>query len=105
MLGITHIPEHFCPSLINEDLQNQSLYRLLTDEYGLDIAKGQRTIESVNADPEQAKLLEVDSGAALSLIKGTMYLENGTPLEYGVSWHRGDRSKFQVRLVNPMFGQ
>jgi GntR family transcriptional regulator len=105
MLGITHLPEHFCPELINEDLQSQSLYRVLTDVYSLEIAKGQRTIESVNANAEQASLLEVDSGAALSLITGTMYLEDGTPLEYGVSWHRGDRSKFQVRLVNPILGQ
>jgi len=102
MLGITHLPENLCPNLINEDMRNQSLYRVLAEKYGLSIEKGQRTIESVNATPEQARLLNVEPGAALSLIKGTMYLENNIPLEYGESWHRGDRSKFQVGLFNPV---
>ena len=102
MLGITHLPEHLCPDLMHEDMRNRSLYRLLSEKFGLNIAKGLRTIESVNATPEQGKLLNVDIGAALSLIKGTMYLEDNTPLEYGESWHRGDRSKFQVELLNPI---
>ena len=28
------------------------------------------------------------------------WTRDGTPLEYYVAWHRGDRSKFQVRLVS-----
>jgi GntR family transcriptional regulator len=102
MLGITHLPEYLCPNLINEDMRNRSLYRLLAEKYGMSISKGQRTIESVNATTEQAGLLNVEIGAALSLIKGTMYLEDNIPLEYGESWHRGDRSKFQVGLFNPV---
>jgi GntR family transcriptional regulator len=100
MLGITHIPERLCPGLLQEDFRRQSLYRTLATKYRIHIFEGVRTMESVNASESIAKLLEVPPGAALSLIKGTMYLQDGTPLEYAVSWHRGDRSRFQVRLVN-----
>jgi GntR family transcriptional regulator len=100
MLGTTHIPERFCPGLLDEDLTHQSLYRVLANKFNLQIAEGVRTIESVNASESLAELLQVEVGAALSMITGIMYLRDGTPLEYGISWHRGDRSRFQVRLVN-----
>jgi GntR family transcriptional regulator len=33
------------------------------------------------------------------LLKSVGLLEDGTPLEYFIAKHRGDRSKFDVRLV------
>jgi GntR family transcriptional regulator len=99
---ITHIPEYLCPSLIDEDFTNQSLYRVLAEKYGLVIAEGVRTIESINAPHDLAQLLGVPTGAALSLLKSVGQLTDGTPLEYYIAWHRGDRSRFQVRLVSSL---
>jgi GntR family transcriptional regulator len=100
---VTYIPEHLCPGLVNEDFTGQSLYRLLAEKYGLVIAEGVRTIESINAPPDLAHLLGVPAGAALSLLKSVGLLADGTPLEYYIAWHRGDRSRFRVRLVNPLY--
>jgi GntR family transcriptional regulator len=97
----TYIPERLCPGLVKEDFSNQSLYHVLLEKYGLEAAQGIRTIESVNAFPQIAKLLGVSEGAALTLLKSTSRLADGTPLEYYISWHRGDRSRFTVHLVNP----
>ena len=99
---ITHIPERLCPSLVDEDLSNQSLYRVLAEKYGLATAQGVRTIESINAPRDLAQLLGVPTGSALSLLKSVGVLANGTPLEYYLAWHRGDRSRFQVRLVSSL---
>jgi GntR family transcriptional regulator len=101
MLGVTHVPEHFCPSLTQIDFSDKSFYRTLESEYGLVIATGIRTIEAINAPPEMAALLQIEPGAALSVITSIGYLKDGTPFEYFTSWHRGDRSRFEVRLVNP----
>ena len=101
VLGITHVPERFCPSLTEIDFSDKSFYRTLESKYGLVIATGIRTIEAVNASPEIAALLQIEPGAALSVITSIGYLKDGTPLEYFTSWHRGDRSRFEVRLVNP----
>ncbi|MCA9996413.1 MAG: GntR family transcriptional regulator [Anaerolineales bacterium] len=95
----TYIPEKICPDLVNEDFTNASLYELLATKHNLAIAEGVRTIESVNATPDLAQLLQIKEGAALSLLTSIGWLANGTPLEYYVAWHRGDRSRFQVRLV------
>jgi GntR family transcriptional regulator len=97
---ISYIPERLCPSLIDEDFTTRPLYRVLSEKYGLVIAEGMRTIESINAPPDLAHLLEVPTGAALSLLRSISWLADGTPLEYYIAWHRGDRSRFQVRLVS-----
>ena len=95
----TYIPEKLCPNLVAEDFGEVSLYTLLATKFNLAIAEGIRTIEAVNATPELAELLQLEEGAALSLLRSVGWLEDGTPLEYYVAWHRGDRSRFQVRLV------
>lgn len=96
----TYIPKKLCPDLVNVDFTDRSLYAYLQEEYGLVIVEGTRTIESVNASEELSNLLEVEDGAALSLLRSIGWLKDGTPLEYYVAWHRGDKSRFQVRLVS-----
>lgn len=95
----TYIPEKICPDLVDEDFTDASLYEMLATKHNLAIAEGVRTIESVTATSDLSQLLQVKEGAALSLLKSIGWLADGTPLEYYVAWHRGDRSRFQVRLV------
>ncbi len=95
----TYIPEHFCPSVVEQDFSNQSLYALLARDYGLVISRGYRTIEAVALDKAEAKLLQVRPGSPALLLKSIGELDDGTPLEYYVARHRGDRCKFHVRLV------
>jgi len=95
----TYIPERKCPDLIREDLTNQSLYELLTRKYGLVITKGYRTVEAVPLGRGDAKLLGVRSKSPALLLKSVGLLEGGTPLEYFVAKHRGDRSRFRIDLV------
>jgi GntR family transcriptional regulator len=96
----TYIQTRLCPDLLNDDFNDQSLYGILREKYNLVITEGIRTIESVNAPHALAELLGVANGAALSVLKSVGYLSNGIPLEYFVAWHRGDRSRFQVRLTS-----
>ncbi|KAA3660980.1 MAG: GntR family transcriptional regulator [Chloroflexi bacterium] len=96
----TYIPKKLSPDLVNVDFRNRSLYAYLREENGLVIAEGTRTIESINATKELAEQLQVEDRAALSLLKSLGWTKDGTPLEYYVAWHRGDRSQFRVRLVS-----
>jgi GntR family transcriptional regulator, N-acetylglucosamine utilization regulator len=99
MVVISYIPLKICPSLLQEDFTSHSLYKLLREKYGLVITDGRRTIESVNAPHALAELLGVAAGAALSKITSVGYLSSGIALEYFIAWHRGDRSRFLVRLT------
>src|ERR1035438_10222894 len=95
----TYLPEQTCPHRVQEDCSNQSLYEALSRKYGLAIAQGFGTIEAIALDRADAKLLGLRAGSPALLLKSIGLLESGTPLEYFIAKHRGDRSKFEVRLV------
>lgn len=95
----TYLPLRMCPSAVEEDFSGQSLYQFLERKYGLRITQGLRTIEAISLESTDAKLLHVRPGSPALLLKSVGLLEDGTPLEYFIAKHRGDRSKFDVRLV------
>jgi GntR family transcriptional regulator len=99
VLVATYIPRQMCPDLLKEDFSRQSLYQVLASKYHLIIAKGYRTIEAISAERGDAKLLQVKTGSPLLLLKSIGLLPSGIPLEFFVAKHRGDRAKFEVRLV------
>jgi GntR family transcriptional regulator len=99
VLVTTYLPHSLCPSIVYEDLSQQSLYACLREKCGLELARGRRFIEAVAARDEEARLLQVERGAPLILLDSVSYLENGTPVEYYHALHRGDRSRFQVELI------
>lgn len=102
VLVATYVPRHFCPDLLEEDMSNQSLYQTLKDRYNLEIVRARRSLEAVTATAEEAKLLKIEKGSPLLLLKSTGYLKDGRPLEYYKAVHRGDRTKFDVELVKPI---
>jgi GntR family transcriptional regulator len=98
-LVTTYIPFEICPGLASIDLTNRSLYEYLEKEYGIFIAKGQRTIEAVLANEHEAALLGIDRGAPLLMLDSVSFSDTGQPIEYYHALHRGDRSRFEVELV------
>jgi GntR family transcriptional regulator len=99
VLVTTYLPYDICPYLLEEDLSNKSLYRLLEDKYDIKIVYGHRTLEAVSADEYVADLLAVKVGAPLMLLNSVSYLGDGRPIEYFHALHRGDLSKFAVTLI------
>lgn len=93
-----HLPYAMFPKLLHVDLTEQSLYRYLETEYGIEIARGHRTFEAVLADENEAELLNIDEGAALLLLDSISYLADGTPFEHYKAVHRGDRSRFELEV-------
>ena len=76
----TYIPKKLCPDLVKVDFCEKSLYAYLREDHGFVIAEGIRTIESVNASDELAGLLQVEKGAALSLLKQYRLVARWNPL-------------------------
>ena len=99
VLVTTYIPYILCPELLETDLSHRSLYEFLEKECNIRMASGERVIEAVAAGEHEAELLAVRKGAPLILVESVTYLEDGTPLEYYHALHRGDRSRFEVKLI------
>jgi GntR family transcriptional regulator len=99
VLVTSYLPHALCPGLEKVDFREQSLYAYLQNTYGLVIASGQRYIEAVTADEDEAELLQVDVGTSLIHLESISYLEDSTPIEYFHALHRGDRTRLEVALV------
>ena len=97
----SHLPAARFPGLIGELRRATSLYRVLTERYGVAPVQAEETIETASASPREAGLLEVDTGAPMLVLGRHSFAADGTPIEYVRSWYRGDRYVFVARLAMP----
>lgn len=99
---IAFLPEKIFPGLTEYDLEHESLYKLINDQYGVRITKARRTIEAVLAKDEIAKYLELEEGMPVILFRCVTYgIVNGkeTPIEYFKCYYRTDKYKFYIDQV------
>jgi GntR family transcriptional regulator len=93
-LETSNLPHVLCRGILNYDLANDSLYRVLQREYGLVLAKARQTIEAVLLRQSEANLLGASVGQPALLSQAVVYLNNGTPIEFQKQISRGDRYRF-----------
>jgi GntR family transcriptional regulator len=98
-IDTSHLPARRFPGLRKEfERHSSSLYEMLESAYGIQLAEAEETIETVLADPHDARLLGVDPGLPLLLLSRHALDVNGEPVEWAQSWYRGDRYKFVTKL-------
>ena len=95
-LSTTWMPEAVGAVTLGEDLHETSLYRLL-EEHGIVATSGVRSAEATVATHEQAQLLGVSAGSALLRLRSVSRDASGTPIEFFIAHHRGDRSRFEFQ--------
>lgn len=83
--------------LAQVDFTIQPLYGLI-EELGFEIYDGEEIIELVYADPIQASLLQVPEGFPLFATIRRVNGKDGMPLEYSISYTRGDRHRTHIYL-------
>ena len=93
-----HLPASLTPGLIDEELENTSLYELLRARYGHDPARARETYFAVAADPGTAALLGIAVGSPVLSVERVTSLESGRPFEFVQSAMRGDRYKIILDL-------
>ena len=97
----SHLSAARFPGLIAELRKKSSLYRVLSDSYGVHPVEAEETIETASASPREAELLGVDTGAPILVLGRHSFDGDGAPIEYVRSWYRGDRYTFVARLSAP----
>jgi GntR family transcriptional regulator len=94
--GIPYIIEkryliaRYCPGLTAEVL-SESLYVLLSEQYGLELTREKETIQAVNFKGEDARLLNISEGMAGFIMFVTGFQGDDIPLWSGQILYRGDR--------------
>jgi GntR family transcriptional regulator len=99
LLEQVHLPAERFPGLLASDLEHGSLYDLLTDRYGVRIAKAREFMEPVLLRAREARLLDRKPGSPALLIEGIASTAEGTPVEFGRTFVRGDRTRYYVERV------
>ena len=99
LLEQVHLPAERFPGLLASDLERGSLYDLLSDRYGTRVAKARELLEPILLPAREARLLGRKRGAPALLIEGIAATADGTPVEFGRTYVRGDRTRYYVERV------
>ncbi len=99
LLEQVNLPAERFPGLLASDLERGSLYDLLADRYGTRVAKARELLEPILLPAREARLLRRKRGAPALLIEGIAATLDGTPVEFGRTYVRGDRTRYYVERV------
>jgi GntR family transcriptional regulator len=99
-IGIETVYLHFqgCDRLVNENLENRSLYETLSAEYHIGIQKADLELEATLVRPPETELLNVQTCSPAMLLRRTAYDINLQPFEYTKCIYRGDKYRFVSSL-------
>lgn len=93
----SYVPYKLFPQLLQEDLEVNHLWDIFTS-YGRRVKRAVERLEARETDEEMAGLLEVEEGIPLLYKERTVYLDDGTPVEFTYCYNRGDRYRLTVVL-------
>lgn len=99
---VTFLPEKIFPGLLKYDLKKESLYKIMTEVYGVKITKARRTIEAIGAQDEIAEYLDIKEGTPIILFRCITHgIVNGReiPIETFKCYYRTDKFKFYIDQV------
>jgi GntR family transcriptional regulator len=99
LLEEVHLPADRFPGLLASDLEKNSLYDLLTERYATRITRLRETLEPVLLPVREARLLERPPRSLALRIEGIAFAADGTPVEFGRTYVRGDRTRYYVERV------
>jgi GntR family transcriptional regulator len=97
-LEVSHLSFMGCDRLLEEDLEKNSLYRLLEEKYGQPLMEAEQEIEAGLMGPEEAQLLQISTGSAALFIRRTTYTERDQPIEYAKSIYCGNKYVFFTHM-------
>ena len=99
VLTQTYLPYDRCAHLLTENRDLTHLYDSMAASEETHVAKVSYTVEAALADSRDAEYLQVRKGAPILLIHIIGYNNDDVPLEFTYSRFRGDRHKFQCRML------
>ncbi|HOV23074.1 MAG TPA: GntR family transcriptional regulator [Candidatus Marinimicrobia bacterium] len=97
-LQTSFLPKALVPGLIEKQVEEESLFKIISKDYGLDIDSATETLQAVKVNNYEAKILELDTGEPAFLIERITKLKNGQVIEFVKTILRGDKSKFYIEL-------
>ncbi|QBD78799.1 GntR family transcriptional regulator [Ktedonosporobacter rubrisoli] len=87
-----------CEKLLEDDLEQNSLYQLLETKYGLPPIEAEQELEAGLASNDEAQVLRIPVGSPVLFTRRTTYTERNQPIEYAKSVYCGSKYTFYTRM-------
>ena len=94
------LPAERFPNLTRLIRSHASLHALLAEQFGIRMRPAEEWIETAPASPREAIPLKVDIGTPMLIVSRQNFDSEGTPIEMGRTWFRGDRVTLVTHLAS-----
>jgi DNA-binding GntR family transcriptional regulator len=74
------------------------MFRILREQFGLDLRNVEINLESVTPPLQISRLLEIDPLTPVLLFKGALFASDGRLVHTPEIWFRGDRFQFRFDM-------
>lgn len=98
ILETSYIPIHIAPEILDNDLEEESIYDLLESKYGVKIVKAKEYIEPQVSNEYESKHLDVAYNSPVFYTERITLTDREEPIELRKSIIRGDKFKFYTEL-------
>lgn len=93
------LPYNKASAILQESLENKSLYQELQEKCNIKVSQATQTLEISYIDnSEDSKLLEVELKTPVLFIERKTFTDDGMPIEFVQSLYRADRYKFSIEM-------
>jgi len=86
-----YLPAKRFPLLDEKDLENESLYKILENDYGIVMHHAEEILEATCATKEIAKALTIKAKSALLIVHRVVFTESNLAVESVRTFYRADR--------------
>jgi GntR family transcriptional regulator len=102
MLETSYLSSALFPELLERDLENESLYDILAQDYDMKVVEAEHTLEPTLASAYEAQHLGIDLRTPAMLVRVLAYSQDRVPIEFSKSIVRGDRCRYFFRVNTAM---
>ncbi|HZO71958.1 MAG TPA: GntR family transcriptional regulator [Ktedonobacteraceae bacterium] len=91
---------HFkgCERLLEEDLEHNSLYRVLESKFGIMLMEADQELEAGLVGNDEAQILNIEPGSPVLFTRRTTYTERNQPIEYARAMYCGHKYTFYTHM-------
>jgi GntR family transcriptional regulator len=94
----SYLPASMLPGLLQKNLEQESLYKIIERDYGYSVSYTRRMIEARLASDFEVEALRIKPMSAVHQIQTVAYTEDNIPVEFSTAVYRGDRNRFSIEV-------
>lgn len=93
-----YLAESYVPGLAEEGLKYESLYKTISERYGISFTLTEETVEAREATEYESEVLMIEEWSPVLVVTTVSYISDGTPIEVVNIIARADRYQYKNTL-------